>query len=86
MDIILGIIAGIYAQTEPEPCYLKRRRNVNGYIAIYNNKQIDIHAESLYSAKLKAVAELRVPKSKQHMVSVMLAEIDNKPVIHIAVY
>ena len=57
----------------------------NGYIAFYNNKKIELFAESLYSAKLKAVAKMRVPKSKQHMVSVVLAEINNNPVIHIAV-
>ena len=58
---------------------------MNGYIAFYNNKEIELFAESLYSAKLKAVAKMRVPKNKQHMVSVVLAEINNNPVIHIAV-
>ena len=58
---------------------------MNGYIAFYNEKEIELFAESLYSAKLKAIAEMRVPKSKQHLVSVMLAEINNEPVLHIAV-
>ena len=58
---------------------------MNRYIAFYNEKKIELFAESLYSAKLKAIAEMRVPKSKQHLVSVMLAETDNKPVTHIAV-
>ena len=58
---------------------------MNGYVAFYKLKQIELYAESLYAAKLKAVEEMRVPKSKQHLVSVMLAETDNKPVTHIAV-
>ncbi len=55
---------------------------MNGYIAIYNGKSVEIYAESLYQAKLKAIKELKPPKSKQHMVSVMLAELDGETVTH----
>lgn len=57
---------------------------MNGYIAIYNGKQVEVYAEGLYQAKLKAIEELKPPKSKQHMVIVMLAEKDGEAVTHIA--
>lgn len=44
-----------------------------GYIAFYNNKTWELYADSLYEAKEKAIAYFKVPKSKQTMVSVVLA-------------
>lgn len=55
-----------------------------GYIAFYRNQRYELHAETLYYAKLKAVNHFKPPKSQQHMVSVMLAEVDGKPVVHTA--
>ena len=53
-----------------------------GYIAFYNGRQTEIKAASLYAAKLQAVTFFRVPKSKAHMVSVLLAETDGKQYTH----
>ena len=55
---------------------------MNGYIAIYNGKKTEVYADSLYAAKQKAITEFRAPKSKQHMISVMLAEKGVEAVIH----
>ena len=57
---------------------------MNGYVAFYNDKRHELHAESLYAAKQAAIAYFKPPKSKQHLVSVVLAELDGKPVTHIA--
>ena len=53
-----------------------------GYVAFYNGKRTEIYAESLFKAKELAIAFYRPPKSKQHMISVLLAEKDGEPVIH----
>ena len=53
---------------------------MNGYKAFYNGKSKDVYAESSLQARDKAVELFNVAKSKQHMVSVVLAEIDGKPV------
>lgn len=56
-----------------------------GYIAFYNGKRHELRADSLYAAKMAAIAFFKPPKPKQHMVSVMLAEKDGVEVIHTAV-
>jgi len=43
---------------------------IGNYEAIYNGKKISITASSLYEAKTKAIKELKVPKSKQGLLSV----------------
>ena len=53
---------------------------MNGYIAFYNSKRIEVYAESLYAAKLEAVRIFKPRKSQEHMVSVTLAEIDGEQV------
>ena len=58
--------------------------NNNGYICFYNRKRIEVYAASLYDATMKARAAFNPPKSKLHMVSVMLAETNGTPVIHVA--
>ena len=45
-----------------------------GYVCFYNSKRIELYATSLFEAKTKAVALFKPPKSKQHMISVCLAE------------
>lgn len=42
-----------------------------GYIAMYNGKRAEIDADTLFEAKKKAIQELKVPKSKQGLLSVM---------------
>ena len=54
-----------------------------GFVAFYNGKQVDVYAEDLYDAKQKAVGEMKEPKKKVHMVSVMLAADENgEEVVH----
>ena len=55
---------------------------MNGFVAFFNGKRHELHAESLYAAKLAAIAFFKPAKSKAHMVSVMLAEKDGMPVTH----
>lgn len=55
----------------------------HGYKAFYNQKQADVYAPSLYAAKLKAIEHFKAPKSRAHMVTVMLCErADGSQVIH----
>lgn len=49
----------------------KEKMAEGGFVAIYNGKKINIQADSLYAAKLKAIEELKVPKSKQGLLSVV---------------
>ena len=55
---------------------------MNGYIAFYNQKTFEVQAKSSYEAQQKAVEHFKPPKSKQHMVSVVLAEKEGKQVTH----
>jgi hypothetical protein len=55
---------------------------MNGYKAFYNGSTAEIEAESLYAAKVKAVAHFKAPKGKAHMVSVVLCEKDGEQVSH----
>lgn len=52
----------------------------HGYIAFYGGRRVEIHADSLYGAKLKAIEMLKVPKSKQGLLAVELAEKDGEQV------
>lgn len=54
---------------------------MNGYKAFYNQRTADIYADTLLQAKDKAVEHFKAPKSKRHMVTVILAEKDGKPVV-----
>lgn len=57
-----------------------------GYVAFYAGKRTEIYAASLYAAKVAAVAYFKAPKSKAHMVTVVLAERpDGTAVTHVAV-
>jgi len=56
---------------------------MNGYIAMWNGKRAELRASSLWSAKVQAIELWRVPKSKQGLVAVVLAErADGSEVIH----
>lgn len=50
--------------------------------AMWNGKEAEIEASSLYSAKLKAIELFKTPKSKQHMIVIALLKKDNAEVIH----
>jgi hypothetical protein len=55
---------------------------MNGYVVIFKGKQIDIYADSLYLAKLKAIEKFKPSMKMESMIIVMLAEKDSKQVIH----
>lgn len=54
----------------------------NGYVCFYESKRFECHAADLYSAKLAAIEHFKPPRSKRHMISVTLAEVDGKPITH----
>lgn len=54
------------------------------YIAFFNNKEENLEADSLLDAKKKAIALFKVRKSQEHRVSVHLAQVGGKDVIHVA--
>lgn len=56
--------------------------NLNGYLAFFNGKQLDVRAASSYAAQQKAIAHFKPAKSKAHLVSVHLCEKAGAPVIH----
>ena len=51
-----------------------------GYKAFYNGKTWDIHADSLYATKQAAIKIICPPRSKEHMVSIVLCEVEGKAV------
>ncbi len=53
---------------------------MNGYIAFYRGKQLEVFADSSYAAQQKAAALFRARKAYE--VTVMLAELDGKQVAH----
>ena len=56
---------------------------MNKYLFFYNGKQKEIEADTLYEAKVKAIAYFRVPKSKHNMVHGMIVEKEGgEQVIH----
>ena len=52
-----------------------------GYIAYYNGQKKELVANDMYQAKLKAIELFKVPKSKQGLLAVVLAEVEGKPVL-----
>lgn len=57
---------------------------MNGYIAFYKGKKIEVYAASSYEAQKEAAAQLVVHPSKRYMIAVVLAEKDGEQVTHIA--
>lgn len=55
---------------------------MNGYIAYFRRKRIEIEAEDLAKAKIKALAEFKPSKRDEGLVAVVLAEKNGKQVIH----
>lgn len=56
---------------------------MNGYVAFYRGKRIEVLSDTSYHAQLKAAELFRAKKSYE--VSVMLAEKDGKQVTQVAV-
>jgi hypothetical protein len=55
---------------------------MNGYIAFFNGKQIELCAQSQWAAVLLAREHFKPSKTKQHMITVCLAEVNGKQVVH----
>ena len=53
-----------------------------GYVAHFGGKTAEVWADSSYRASELAVAHFKPAKSKRHLVSVTLAEVNGKTVIH----
>jgi hypothetical protein len=53
---------------------------MNGYIAFYKGKQIEVYANTSYEAQQKAATQFRAKKS--YDVTVVLAEHNNEQVVH----
>lgn len=57
---------------------------MNGYVAFYGNKRVEVYAETTYAAQKEVQRLLKVPPKKAHMISVTLAEKDGECVEHTA--
>lgn len=57
---------------------------MNTYQCFYNGQTMEIKAQSLYAARVSATAVFKPPKSKQHMVSVVLVELADGTAINCA--
>ena len=57
---------------------------MNGYVAFYGNKRVEVTASTSFEAQKKVGELLKVPERKRYQITVMLAEKDGKPIIHIA--
>jgi hypothetical protein len=55
---------------------------MNGYIAFYKDRQLEVYAPTSYDAQLKAAALFRAKKS--YDVTVVLCELNGKQVEHTA--
>ncbi len=55
---------------------------MNTYIAIFNQKEIQIKADSQWDAVQLARIELKIPKSKEGRLIVMLLAKGKNPVVH----
>ena len=53
---------------------------MNGYIALYRGKQIEVYADTSREAQVKAAAIFKAKKDWE--VSVHLCEKEGKPVVH----
>jgi hypothetical protein len=52
---------------------------MNGYICFFNQKRIEVYAETKYAAQTKAAAIFKTSK-KPWRVNVNLAEVDGRPI------
>lgn len=57
---------------------------MNGYIAIYGERRLEVYAPTIAEARRKALAELK-PR-RPGLLSVTLAELDGKPVTHLPLF
>lgn len=53
---------------------------MNGYLAFYRGKQLEVYADSSHDAQIRASVEFKA--KKRYEVSVILCEKDGKPVTY----
>ena len=49
------------------------------YQAFYGNRVLELQAESLYAASLAAIRTLNVPRSRQGLLAIVLADVPVDP-------
>ncbi|MHB0858422.1 MAG: hypothetical protein ACYC5M_12720 [Anaerolineae bacterium] len=54
---------------------------MNKYVAFYKDKEIVVSAETSYAAQMKAAEQFKIKRT--YAVTVVLAERDGEPVVHI---
>ena len=54
---------------------------MNGYVAFWRGKRVELHAATIYQAQ-QIAAELLKAKGKSYEVTVVLAEKNGEPVVH----
>jgi len=57
---------------------------VNGYVAFYKGKRLELYSDTIYHAQLDAAKHFGVKPNKSYQVSVHLCEKEVEPVIHTA--
>ena len=55
---------------------------MNGYLAFYQGEQVEVYADTIWQAKQIALRQLSVPKKKQGLLSIALAEVNNNQFTH----
>jgi len=55
---------------------------MNGYLAFYNGKQIEVLATSSYAAQTEAARVFKVSSKNQYKVTVALAEVNGEQITH----
>jgi hypothetical protein len=55
---------------------------MSGYIGIYLGSKVEVYADSIWQAKQLAIKQLSVPKKKEGLLSIVLAEVDGKEYIN----
>jgi hypothetical protein len=58
------------------------KQGKNGYVVFHPKGKTEMRADTSYEAQQKTIAMHKIPKSKQHMVTPMLAEKGNEQVTH----
>ena len=53
-----------------------------GYVGLYQGNQVEVYADSIWQAKQLAIKQLGVPKKKEGLLSIVLAEVDGKEYIN----
>lgn len=48
--------------------------NNYGYVGFYNGQRVEVHATGMWEAKEKVMRHFKVPKKKEGLVAVVLAE------------